>query len=212
MGEIHTSRIAITSDALTRAVTPDPAPPEPEPEGGTSFSQLSRLEQLYQIRSHLHDIILETYQPAQWRNDLFHGVSNQRDTLGRFIQYGDISEAEIADFFIPELERWALRAERRQPTHEVRLDPLHCYLHFITYHHRLTHRSKLTCQANTRRTTPPNRVSAIRIPQPNSPASIHSRRPPPRIYYSNLYLIRRDRPNTKRIQSRSNKTNRTARE
>ncbi len=73
---------------------------------------MTRQEQLIGIRPRLLEVISETYQPANWRFDLFFGGAKSRDELKNHVRYGDIREEEVSVIIIPEIQRWALRAER----------------------------------------------------------------------------------------------------
>ncbi|WWC91216.1 uncharacterized protein L201_006158 [Kwoniella dendrophila CBS 6074] len=105
-------------DAATRAPSPVPIPPsDTQSIHYSRFRKLPRYVQLYNIRPHLQQILLDEYLPAKWRADEYFSTSSRRESLNSKARYGEIDEEEISDVFIPELVRWALRAEgRTDPT------------------------------------------------------------------------------------------------
>ena len=107
VGEINITSNSVISDAQTRSSTPTDIR-----RSDTPFSSLSRQNQVIALRPHLADIILERYAPAQWRSDEFYDTANKRDGSKHSVKHGNIGEDEITSIILPELERWALRADR----------------------------------------------------------------------------------------------------
>lgn len=70
------------------------------------FDEMDHLERIVYIRPHLLTVIQETYPPAQARIDAFY----RKQILG--LPTGGVDDEIISQWYIPELERWALRAER----------------------------------------------------------------------------------------------------
>ena len=106
VGEIHVIPDSTVSDAETRSMTPGPSL-------SPNFGSLTRTEQLVIIRPHLAHVISDSYEPARWRNDLFYeSTLRSNDCLQKEVRFGDFREREVSVVIIPELERWALRAER----------------------------------------------------------------------------------------------------
>ena len=66
------------------------------------------------IRPRLTDIISEQAAPSQWRNEAFYEGAKGSDRSTSTVMYGDLREEEVSAVILPELERWALRAERWQ--------------------------------------------------------------------------------------------------
>ncbi|ORY33153.1 hypothetical protein BCR39DRAFT_521486 [Naematelia encephala] len=115
LGEIRTTVTSINNDATTRPPTPPPRTTRrAKPLSPAAFGKLSREAQIRYLHPLLHDIIKEAYTCSQWRADAFYGSTVQRAALKQEAQYGDIREAELVTVIVPELERWALRAERWQ--------------------------------------------------------------------------------------------------
>jgi hypothetical protein len=99
-----------TSTARVRNATPEP---DSEAKDTVAFVDLPTDEQLRRIRPYLQRVIREECPPAQERNDLFYLPRNAgREKLMESKNTGDVSDSEATDMFIPELERWALRADR----------------------------------------------------------------------------------------------------
>lgn len=72
---------------------------------------MDRTTQVLHLRPHLQRILLEDYKPAQKRIDMFYDPRS-RHQLSALSRCGDISDAEMNQVIVPELERWALREER----------------------------------------------------------------------------------------------------
>ncbi|OCF39767.1 hypothetical protein I317_06429 [Kwoniella heveanensis CBS 569] len=112
LAEWTTRQREFPSDALFRPPTPEPSTVANSPvDSEQPFDVLSRHRQLYAIRPHLQAIISDAYPPAKWRADLFFGSAKDRTSLNQKVIYGDIHDDEISDVIIPELKRWARRAE-----------------------------------------------------------------------------------------------------
>jgi hypothetical protein len=99
----------ISNDAETRPPTPEPENPPSIPPPA-AFRELSRKEQLILLRPTFLRIINEQYPPAQPRINLF--FLRKQAQLDNMAKYGDITEEEMADVFLPELRRWAEREDR----------------------------------------------------------------------------------------------------
>ncbi|WVQ93232.1 hypothetical protein IAU59_000297 [Kwoniella sp. CBS 9459] len=118
LDEWETEPLIFISDALVRSPTPVPPPslvPNPATSASVSlqesFCNLSRSQQMIAIRPRLQSIISDDYPPAKWRADLFFGSAKDRASLNSRVGYGDIPETEVMEVIIPELQRWARRAE-----------------------------------------------------------------------------------------------------
>lgn len=108
------------SDAEARPPTPEPEEETPQPRG-VAFLGLSREQQLRAVRPYLLSVLREECPPAQPRNDRF--FSKAKRNLGDDTVLGDITEDEVAEVLVPELQRWAFRRDRWRgwPDEEVSL-------------------------------------------------------------------------------------------
>jgi hypothetical protein len=106
---VETSVRDFTSDARTREASPNLIDtPLPPPE---VFIDLTRTEQLRLLRPQLRLLINEQYAPAQKRIDLFFNVHRTKPKLLQTsVLYGDISDEEVINVLLPELQRWLLRS------------------------------------------------------------------------------------------------------
>ena len=105
--------VEITADFTQSPPDREPsAPPEAGPSTYTStqFSALSTPMQLRHIRPHLQTIINEDYAPAQARIDTF--MRGRRGEVSTSARFGDLHEEEVSSVIVPEIMRWALRADR----------------------------------------------------------------------------------------------------
>ncbi|WOO84956.1 uncharacterized protein LOC62_06G008463 [Vanrija pseudolonga] len=68
------------------------------------FKDLDREHQLEQIKPHLHAIVKEEFEPAQWRADLF--FDGEFGLLDKNTSAGDIPEDEAQNVIIPWLFKW----------------------------------------------------------------------------------------------------------
>lgn len=71
---------------------------------------LSREQQLRALRPYLHSIMREECPPAQPRNERFFSIARRK--VAEDMVLGDITEDEVAEVLIPELQRWAFRRDR----------------------------------------------------------------------------------------------------
>lgn len=70
----------------------------------SAFKDLDRERQLEAIKPHLHAVVKEEYEPAQWRADLFFDGQSRR--LNEKASAGDIPEDEALNLIIPWLLKW----------------------------------------------------------------------------------------------------------
>ncbi|WVR09069.1 hypothetical protein IAU60_006130 [Kwoniella sp. DSM 27419] len=111
LGDWTMDRMEYTSTALIRPPTPPLLNPD-EDVTKEQFVALPMPERLRRIRPHLERIISDQYPPAVARSDKFFDPDYRvRQSLVSSVRYGDIPEDEAAQVILPELARWARRAE-----------------------------------------------------------------------------------------------------
>lgn len=70
-------------------------PPDAGNDEAAPFVNLDYPTQISHVQDHLRQVIDERYEPAQFRNDLFHGTPAQRRLLASKSERGDLSDANV---------------------------------------------------------------------------------------------------------------------